>query len=127
MISPASTNPVLTDEGGANVFRVCGRDDQQGIVAGDYLADVWGAKNIAVLHDTSTYGKGLADETLKQLNKRGVKEAMYEAFVPGERDYSPLMSKMQASGIEVFYLGGYATEAGLMLPVKVSGPVEDER
>jgi branched-chain amino acid transport system substrate-binding protein len=115
MISPASTNPVLTDEGGTNVFRVCGRDDQQGVVAGNYLADVWGAKKIAVLHDSSTYGKGLADETLKQLNKRGVKEAMYEAFVPGERDYSPLVSKMQASGIEVLYLGGYATEAGLML------------
>ncbi len=79
MISPASTNPRLTDEGGDNVFRVCGRDDQQGIVAGDYLADAWGDKKIAILHDNSTYGKGLADETRKQLNKRGVQEAMYEA------------------------------------------------
>jgi branched-chain amino acid transport system substrate-binding protein len=115
MISPASTNPKLTDEGGTNVFRVVGRDDRQGVVAGNYLADVWGDKKIAVLHDSSTYGKGLADETLKQLNKRGVKEAMYEAFVPGEKDYSPLVSKMQATGIEVFYLGGYSTEAGLIV------------
>jgi branched-chain amino acid transport system substrate-binding protein len=115
MISPASTNPKLTDEGGANVFRVVGRDDRQGLIAGNYLADVWGDKKIAVLHDNSTYGKGLANETRKQLNERGVKEAMYEAFVPGERDYSPLVSKMQAAGIDVFYLGGYSTEAGLIV------------
>jgi branched-chain amino acid transport system substrate-binding protein len=115
MISPASTNPRLTDEGGANVFRVAGRDDRQGIVAGDYLADAWADKKIAILHDNSTYGKGLADETLKQLNRRGVKEAMYEAFVPGEKDYSPLVSKMQAAGIDVFYVGGYSSEAGLIV------------
>ena len=115
MISPASTNPKLTDEGGDNVFRVCGRDDQQGIVAGDYLADAWGDKKIAVLHDSSTYGKGLADETRKQLNKRGVQEAMYEAYVPGEKDYSPLVSRMQSASIDVFYVGGYSTEAALIL------------
>jgi len=115
MISPGSTNPRLTDEGGDNVFRVCGRDDQQGVVAGNYLADAWADKKIAILHDNSTYGKGLADETRKQLNKRGVQEAMYEAYVPGESDYSPLVSRMQTAGIDVFYLGGYSTEAGLMI------------
>jgi branched-chain amino acid transport system substrate-binding protein len=115
MISPGSTNPRLTDEGGDNVFRVCGRDDQQGVVAGNYLADTWVNKKIAILHDNSTYGKGLADETRKQLNKRGVQEAMYEAYAPGEIDYSPLVSRMQSAAIDVFYLGGYSTEAALML------------
>jgi branched-chain amino acid transport system substrate-binding protein len=115
MISPASTNPRLTDEGGDNVFRVCGRDDQQGIVAGDYLADAWGDKKIAILHDNTTYGKGLADETRKQLNERGVQEAMYEAYDPGEVDYSQLAARMQTAGIDVFYVGGYSTEAGLIL------------
>ncbi len=114
-ISPASTNPKLTDEGGDNVFRVCGRDDQQGIVAGNYLADTWGAKKIAILHDKTAYGKGLADETKKRLNKRGVTEAMYEAYTAGEKDYSALISKMKAAGVDVFYLGGYHTEAGLMI------------
>ena len=115
MISPASTNPKLTDDGGDNVFRVCGRDDQQGIVAGDYLADVWGDKKIAILHDGSTYGQGLADETRKQLNKRGVQEAMYEAYIPGEADYSPLVSTMKTAGIDVFFVGGYSSEAGLIV------------
>ncbi len=114
-ISPGSTNPKLTEEGGPNVFRVCGRDDQQGVVAGDYLADNFGDKKIAVLHDKTAYGKGLADETKKQLNNRGVTEAMYEAYTAGEKDYSALVSKMKGGSIDVFYLGGYHTEAGLMV------------
>ena len=114
-ISPASTNPKLTDEGGDNVFRVCGRDDQQGIVAGDFLADQYGGKKIAILHDKTAYGKGLADETKKQLNKRGIKETMYEAYTAQEKDYTALVSKMKANGIDVFYVGGYHTEAGLMI------------
>ncbi|MDH3671421.1 MAG: branched-chain amino acid ABC transporter substrate-binding protein [Gammaproteobacteria bacterium] len=114
-ISPASTNPKLTEEGGPNTFRVCGRDDQQGIVAGNLLADKYGKKKIAILHDKTAYGKGLADETKKQLNKRGYKEAMYEAYTAGEKDYSALVSKMKGAGIDVFYVGGYHTEAGLMI------------
>ena len=114
-ISPASTNPKLTEEGGDNVFRTCGRDDQQGIVAGNYLADKFGGKKIAVLHDKTAYGKGLADETKKQLNARGMKEAMYEAYTAGEKDYTALVSKMKSEGIDVMYIGGYHTEAGLMI------------
>ena len=115
MISPSSTNPKLTDEGGPNVFRVCGRDDLQGTVAGDYLTDHWGDKNIAILHDQTTYGLGLAEETRKRLNERGVTEAMFQAYEPGLRDYSALIFKMQSAGIDVFYVGGYSTEAALML------------
>ncbi len=114
-ISPASTNPKLTEEGGDNVFRTCGRDDQQGIVAGNYLADHFGDKKIAILHDKTAYGKGLADETKKQLNARGIKEAMYEAYTAGEKDYTALISKLKSEGIDVIYVGGYHTEAGLMI------------
>jgi branched-chain amino acid transport system substrate-binding protein len=114
-MSPASTNPKLTDEGGPNVFRVCGRDDQQGTVAGNYLADHYKKKRIAIIHDKTAYGKGLADETKKQLNKRGVTEAMYEAYTAGEKDYSALVSKMKGQNIDVVYVGGYHTEAGLIV------------
>ncbi|MBW1607070.1 MAG: branched-chain amino acid ABC transporter substrate-binding protein, partial [Deltaproteobacteria bacterium] len=51
MISPASTNPKVTDEGGPNVFRVIGRDDQQGTIAGNYLANNYSKSNIAIIHD----------------------------------------------------------------------------
>lgn len=114
-ISPASTNPKLTDDGADNVFRVCGRDDQQGIVAGNFLADRFAGKKIAFVHDKTAYGKGLADETRKQLMSRGMKEAMYEAYSAGEKDYSALISKLKAASIDVLYVGGYHTEAGLMI------------
>jgi len=114
-ISPASTNPKLTEEGGPNVYRVCGRDDQQGIVAGQFLANTYKGKKVAILHDKTAYGKGLADETKKNMNAAGLQEAMYEAYTAGEKDYSALISKMKAAGIDVFYVGGYHTEAGLMI------------
>ena len=114
-ISPASTNPKLTERGLDNVFRTCGRDDQQGIVAGNYIADNLKEKKVAVLHDKTAYGKGLADETKKQLNERGIKETMYEAYTAGEKDYSALVSKMKAADIGLIYIGGYHTEAGLIV------------
>ena len=113
-ISPASTNPQLTERNLPNVFRVCGRDDQQGQVAGTFIKEHFGGKNIAVIHDKTTYGKGLADETKKQLNSLGVTEKLYEAYTAGEKDYSALVSKLKAENIDVLYVGGYHTEAGLM-------------
>jgi branched-chain amino acid transport system substrate-binding protein len=114
-ISPGSTNPAYTDNGGWNTFRVCGRDDQQGQVAGKYIAEHYKGQNIAILHDNSAYGKGLADETRKYMNQDGVKETMYTAYVPGERDYSALVSRLKAANISVIYIGGYQTEAGLII------------
>jgi len=114
-ISPASTNPKLTDEGGDNVFRTCGRDDQQGLVAGNFLADHYGNARIAIVHDKQAYSKGLADETKKQLNKRGIKETLYDTVTAGEQDYSALVSKLKKNKIDVLYYGGYHPEAGLIV------------
>lgn len=114
-ISPASTNPALTDEGGDNVFRVCGRDDQQGAIAARYLAENFADKNIAIVHDRTAYGKGLADATREELNNLGTVEAMYEAYTAGESDYSALVTKLKEAAIDVLYVGGYHTEAGLMV------------
>lgn len=113
-ISPASTNPKLTEEGGENVFRTCGRDDQQGAVAGEYLARDMEGKRVAFVHDKTAYGKGLADETLGVYKRMGGKEVMYEAYTAGEKDYSALVSKLKQNNIDVLYVGGYHTEAGLM-------------
>jgi branched-chain amino acid transport system substrate-binding protein len=114
-ISPASTNPVLTELGRSNVFRVCGRDDLQGVLAGDYLADHVTGSKIAIVHDGATYGKGLAEETKRELNKRGVAEALFETIAPGQSDYSRLIEKLRAAGVSVLYYGGYAAEAGLIV------------
>ena len=114
MISPYSSNPVLTDLGRANVFRVVPRDDTPGIVAGNYLADHWSDKKIAILHDDTVYGKGIAELTKEQLNRRGVSEVIYRAFVPGIKDYAAEMAELQAANIDVLYIGGYPTEVALM-------------
>ena len=114
-ISPASTNPDYTEKGGWNTFRVCGRDDEQGLVAGQYLAKNFKKEKIAILHDNTTYGKGLADETIKSLHAAGGKEALYTAYTPKEKDYSALVSRLKQAGITVIYVGGYHTEAGLII------------
>ncbi|HKM88797.1 MAG TPA: branched-chain amino acid ABC transporter substrate-binding protein [Xanthobacteraceae bacterium] len=114
-ITPASTNPLFTERGMWNTFRTCGRDDQQGTIAGNYIAKTYKDKNIAILQDKSTYGKGLADEMKKSLNKAGVKEKMYEGYAQGDKDFNALVSKMKANAIDVVYVGGYHTEAGLIL------------
>ena len=113
-ISPASTNPQFTEQGFDNVFRTCGRDDQQGIVAANYVVDNNLATKIAIVHDKTAYGKGLADEFKKQLNSRGVTEAMYEAITAGDKDFTALITKMKNAGVDLIYLGGYHTEAGLI-------------
>ena len=113
-ISPMSTNPMFTDQGFANVFRTIGRDDMQGAVAGNRLADLWSNKRIAILHDDTTYGKGLAEETKKQLNMRGVTEAVFRAYTPGKNDYSAEITELRAADVSVLYVGGYYTEAALM-------------
>ena len=117
MMTPASTNPKFTDDAKANgwnnIFRTCGRDDVQGAVAGKFLADKY--KKVAIIHDKSTYGKGVADETKKAMNAAGLNEVMYEAISQGDKDFSALISKMKAAGVDAVYLGLYVAEGGLML------------
>ena len=114
MISPGSASAKLTDEGGPNVFRVCGRDDRQGAMVGDYLAEHWADKEIAILDDGTAWGAGVADAVRRRLRERGVPVAVDETFTPGEAEYSALVSKMQAAGVDVFFLGGYHRETGLI-------------
>ena len=118
-MTPASTNPAFTegpaDKGVTTIFRTCGRDDQQGDFAGAWLAENFAGKNVAVLHDKSTYGKGVADLTKAVMNANGLQEVMYEAYTAGEQDYTALVSKMKAANIDAIYLGGYHTEGALII------------
>jgi branched-chain amino acid transport system substrate-binding protein len=114
-ITPASTNPLFTERKLWNTFRTCGRDDQQGALAGKYLADNFKGKKIAILNDKSTYGAGLANETKKALNALGVTEVLNEAYTQGDKDFTALVSRMKAAAIDVVFIGGYHTESGLIL------------
>jgi branched-chain amino acid transport system substrate-binding protein len=114
-ISPASTNPVFTDRGMWNTFRVCGRDDQQGAFIGAYLVKHYKGKNIAIVNDKSTYGAGLAAEVKKSINKAGVKEKLNDSYNKGDSDFTALASKLKRDKIDVIFVGGYHKEAGQIL------------
>ena len=113
-ISPGSVATKVTEEGRPNVFRVCGRADRQGAQIANYLADKWAGKKIAVLDDGTTFGADIADGVRRRLHERGVQLTMDETYTPGEPSYFALVSKMQAAGIDVFFVGGLHREAGLM-------------
>lgn len=114
-ITPAATNPRITERKMWNMFRVCGRDDQQGGVAGNLIADKFKGKRVAVVHDKTTYGQGLADETRKAMNKGGVKEVLYEGVNREDKDFTALVSKLKAANIDLLYWGGLHDTGGLIV------------
>lgn len=113
-ISHGSTNPQYTEQGFDNVFRVCGRDDQQGSVSARYATDVLKAKKIAVLHDRTTYGQGLADQFRKGVSGKA-QVVLYEGVGVGEKDYSPVVTKIKAAAPDLVFFGGIYVEGGLLV------------
>ena len=81
-ITPSSTATRLTEKGYQQFFRVCFLDDRQGLFAAEFMTKVLGNKNIAILHDNSTYAQGLAEWTKKYLEERGLKIVFYDAINP---------------------------------------------
>ena len=114
LISPGSSNPKLTDESKDLIFRTYGRDDKEGAVLAKYIAKHFANKKIAIIQDNSAYGFGMADAVRTALNVAGVHEILFEAYTPGERDYSALISKLKQVGAQVLIIGGYHPEAGLI-------------
>ena len=114
-ITPAATNPKVTERNMWNIFRTCGRDDQQGGVAGAIIADKFKGKRVAVVHDKTTYGQGLAEETRKTMNAKGLKEVLFEGVNVGDKDYSALVSKIKAARADLVYWGGLHDTGGLIL------------
>jgi len=115
VITPAATNPKVTDRNMWNVFRVCGRDDQQGSVAGAIIAARFAGKRVAIVHDKTTYGQGLAEETRKAMNALGVKEVMFEGINKDDKDFTALVSKLKAANPDLIYWGGLHDTAGLIV------------
>ncbi len=119
MMSPASSNPAMTDkaaeQGWTTIMRLYGRDDAQGKFIGPWIKQNFGTKKIAILHDKSAYGKGLADVVRASLNAAGVKEVLYEGINAGEKDYTAVVNRLKSQGVEFLYFGGYHTEGGLMM------------
>lgn len=114
MITPASTNPQLTERGYENVFRVCGRDDQQGRIAADFVANRLKIKKVAIIHDKTTYGQGLADEFKRELGSN-VEVVYYGVVIQGDKDFRSVLTSIKAKKPDLIYFGGIYPEAGLLV------------
>ncbi len=119
-ISPSSTNPLLTEQGLKNVFRVCGRDDQQSELAVSYLKDSIAGDKIAIVHDKSIYGHGLAEKMSESLKRLGKAPIVQREISAGQLDFTSLLDHLKQSGVNQLFFGGYSTEAGLIVKQAVA-------
>lgn len=114
MITPGSTNPLLTERGYKGVFRICGRDDQQGKVGAAFVTNNLKLKKVAIIHDKTTYGQGLADEFKKNLGS-GVEVVYYGGIVQGDKDFKSVLTSIKTKTPELLYFGGIYPETGLLV------------
>ncbi|HJA75467.1 MAG TPA: branched-chain amino acid ABC transporter substrate-binding protein [Candidatus Desulfovibrio gallistercoris] len=116
-VGTGSTSIRLTEKGLPLFFRTCPRDDAQGAAAAEAIVK-GGFKKVALLHDKSSYAKGLADESRKALEKAGVEIVFYDALTPGERDYTAILTKLKSATPDVVFFTGYYPETGMLLRQK---------
>ncbi len=114
MITPASTNPKLTQQGLKNVFRLCTTDDVQGKFAADYAIDKLTIDKVAVVHDKTAYGQGLAEEFKKEFEVRKGPVLSLDGIDVGEKDYKALLTRIKSESPQLIYFGGMHPECGLM-------------
>jgi branched-chain amino acid transport system substrate-binding protein len=114
-ITPSSTNPYLTERGIATLFRTSGRDDRQGPFAGAWLVENYAGKNIAIIDDGSSYGTGLARETERSVNGKGVTIAVRDSYAQRQRDFSALIGKLKSANIDAVYVGGYHDDIAVLV------------
>jgi len=116
MITPASTNPNVTDRRLNTVFRVCGRDDQQGLIGAKYVAEKMPEAKVAILHDKTTYGQGLANEFKKSYESLAGKEIVYfSGIVREDQDFTAVLTDLKGSAPDLIYFGGLYTQAALLV------------
>ncbi len=111
MISPANTNPTITDRGYASVYRVCGRDDVQGVVGSEFAHASLKAKTAYVIHDKTTYGQGVAEFFKADAEKKGIKILGFEG-TEEKSNFDPLITPIKAKNPDLIYFGGIYEQAG---------------
>lgn len=112
MVSPANTNPKITDRRLPTVNRICARDDVQAPAAADYAFNKLGLKSVFLIHDKTDYGQGLADEFKKKAEEMGMAVVGYEGITEGEVDFSAVLNLVAAANPDLVYYGGMYPEAG---------------
>lgn len=116
MITPAATNPTVTDRGYPTLFRVCGRDDEQGRAAAEYVAKEMPGAKVAVLDDKTTYGQELAAEFKRNWEALSGRKAVYSGVIVKEdQDYTPVLTTLRGLEPDLVYFGGLYPQGGLLM------------
>lgn len=115
MITGSATNPQLTEQGFDNIFRVVGRDDQQGPAIASYLAATEKPKVVAVIDDSTAYGEGLADQVAKTLKAEGVKVLAREKGTDKTTDWKAVLTKIKGEKPNAVFFGGMDATGGPLM------------
>jgi len=113
-VSPASTNPKLTQQNFKATFRTIANDVQQGLAIGKYAATKLG-KKVALIDDRTAYGQGLADEVEKAVKANGGSLTGREFTSDKATDFLAILTRIKAQNPEVIVYSGMDTQAGPML------------
>src|SRR6266403_5528296 len=110
MISPANTNPVITDRGYPNVNRVCGRDDVQGVVGAEVANGTMKVKSAYIVHDKTTYGQGVAEFFRDDAKKKGLTVAGFDG-TEEKSNFDAILTPIKAKNPNLIYFGGIYSQA----------------
>ncbi len=123
MITPASTNPKVTERGLKYMFRICGRDDDQAPVAVKFMKDQLKAKTVFIIDDKTTYSQGLADFVEKDAKAAGLNVLAHEHVNAGDKDFSAIVAMIKSKNPDAIYLSfqGSANGAPFVMQVKRAG------
>ena len=114
-ITPVSSNPQISRQGFDTFYRTCATDDLQGPAAALFAVRELGAKRVFILDDMTTYGRGLANEFKKKLRALGVAVLGHEGMTQGDKDFTPLLTKIKAIGPDLVYFAGMFPEGALLI------------
>src|SRR2546429_7100600 len=119
-ITAASSNPKFTEQGYDNVFRMVSRDDAEAPADVSFMKDWLKAGKIAIMHDNTTYAKGLADSAKTAAAASGVTVTYFDAITPGQKDYTAALTRVGTTHPDVLFYTGYYPEFGLLAKEYVS-------
>lgn len=115
MVTPGSTNPELSQQGFKTFFRVAATDNVQGPQGAQYAAHALGIKTVFVIDDKTTYGKGLADAFEVEAKALGIQVLGHEGITQGDKDFTPLLTKIKPLAPDLIYFGGIYPEGALLV------------
>ncbi len=114
-ITPVSSNPQISRQGFDTFYRTCATDDLQGPAAALFAVRELGAKRFFIIDDMTTYGRGLANEFEKKLRALGVELMGHEGITQGDKDFTPLLTKLKALHPDLVYFAGMFPEGALLI------------